>query len=370
MRVLVTGSKGFIGKNLCIRLSELDGFDISTFDRGESLETLQLKIQGTDVVVHLAGVNRPVDPADFFTVNTNLTLAITQAIRDSNRVIPLLLTSSIQAALDNPYGVSKKQSEDAVLKLARDTGCPVAVFRLPNVFGKWCKPNYNSVVATFCYNIANGLPIHVNNSDTMLSLIHIDDVMELLIDTLLHPVEGACWPDIKPVYQITLGALSEIICKFRDDRNALRTERVGIGLTRALYSTYLSYLSTGNFSYLVPSHSDPRGTFVEMLKTSDSGQFSFFTAHPGVTRGGHYHHTKTEKFLVIKGRARFGFKNILTNEYLEYFSDDQIYRIVETIPGWAHDITNIGDDDMVVMLWANEVFDARKPDTISMKVSA
>lgn len=370
MRVLVTGSKGFVGKNLCLRLSELDGFDVSTFDRGESLEALQLKIQDSDAVVHLAGVNRPVDPAEFFTGNSDLTLALTQAISDSDRAIQLILTSSTQAALDNPYGVSKKQSEDATLKLAQETGNSVAVFRLPNVFGKWCKPNYNSVVATFCHNIANGLPIQVNNPDTILSLIHIDDVVELLIDALQHPSQGACWPEIKPVYQIALGALAEIICKFSDDRSALRSERVGLGLTRALYSTYISYLPTANFAYAVPSHSDPRGTFVEMLKTADSGQFSFFTAHPGVTRGGHYHHTKTEKFLVIKGRARFGFKNILTKEYFEFFSDDQTYRIVETIPGWAHDITNIGDDDMVVMLWANEVFDSHKPDTISMKVSA
>jgi UDP-2-acetamido-2,6-beta-L-arabino-hexul-4-ose reductase len=369
MRVLITGSNGFIGKNLSVRLSEMREFDVSTFTRGESREALKIKVNHADAVVHLAGVNRPNDPAEFVSGNAELTETLCQSIRDSGRAIPLLLTSSTQATEANPYGSSKKQAEMAALQLAQDTGNPVSIFRLPNVFGKWCKPNYNSVVATFCHNIARHLPIQISDASRLLHLVHIDDVVNALINNLLSPPTGIVWPEVKPVYSITLGALAEQIKQFSQDRQQLLTDRTGVGFTRALYATYVSYLPKEEFSYSIPSHRDERGTFVEMLKTRDSGQFSFLTARPGVTRGGHYHHTKTEKFLIIKGSARFGFKHILTNETFELSCSDKAYQIVETIPGWAHDITNVGDDDLIVMLWSNEVFDTQKPDTISMKAS-
>lgn len=369
MRVLITGSNGFVGKNLSVRLSEMREFDVSTFNRGETIEALRLKVNHADAVVHLAGVNRPSDPAEFLSGNAELTETLCQSIRDSGRAIPLLLTSSIQATDSNPYGSSKKQAEMAAMTLAKDTGNPLTIFRLPNVFGKWCKPNYNSVVATFCHNIAHHLPIQINDASRLLHLVHIDDVVSALINSILSPPAGIAWPEVKPGYQITLGELANQISQFSQDRKQLLTDRTGIGFTRALYATYVSYLPKEEFSYSVPSHCDERGTFVEMLKTRDSGQFSFLTARPGVTRGGHYHHTKTEKFLIIKGSARFGFKHILTNETFELSCSDQAYQIVETIPGWAHDITNVGDDDLIVMLWSNEVFDAHKPDTISMKAS-
>ena len=369
MRVLITGADGFIGKNLSVRLSEMREFDVSTFNRGETIEALRLKVNHADAVVHLAGVNRPSDPAEFFSGNAELAETVCQSIRDSGRPIPLLLASSTQATDANPYGSSKRQAEMAALKLAQDTGNPVSLFRLPNVFGKWCKPNYNSVVATFCHNIANHLPIQINDTSRLLNLVYIDDVVVALINSIMSQPAGIVWPEIQPVYQITLGELAEQISRFSQDRRELLTDRTGFGFTRALYATYISYLPKEEFSYLIPSHSDQRGTFVEMLKTRDSGQFSFLTARPGVTRGGHYHHTKTEKFLIIKGSARFGFKHILTNETFELSCSDQEYKIVETIPGWAHDITNVGDDDLIVMLWSNEVFDAQKPDTISMKAS-
>lgn len=369
MRVLITGSNGFVGKNLSVRLSEMRDFDVSTFNRGETIEALRLKVNHADAVVHLAGVNRPSDPTEFLSGNAELTETLCQSIRDSGRAIPLLLTSSIQATDSNPYGSSKKQAEMAAMTLAQDTGNPLSIFRLPNVFGKWCKPNYNSVVATFCHNIAHHLPIQINDASRLLQLVHIDDVVSALINSILSPPAGISWQEVNPSYQVTLGELANQISRFSQDRKQLLTDRTGVGLTRALYATYVSYLPKEEFSYSIPSHSDERGTFVEMLKTRDSGQFSFLTARPGVTRGGHYHHTKTEKFLIIKGSARFGFKHILTNETFELSCSDQAYQIVETIPGWAHDITNVGDDDLIVMLWSNEVFDAHKPDTISMKAS-
>jgi UDP-2-acetamido-2,6-beta-L-arabino-hexul-4-ose reductase len=369
MRVLITGSNGFIGKNLSVRLSEMREFDVSTFTRGESHEALKIKVNHADAVVHLAGVNRPNDPAEFISGNTELTETLCQTIRESARAIPLLLTSSTQATEANPYGSSKKQAEMAALQLAQDTGNPVSIFRLPNVFGKWCKPNYNSVVATFCHNIAHHLPIQISDTSRLLHLVHIDDVVSALINNILSPPAGIAWPEVKPSYQITLGQLAEQISQFSQDRKQLLTDRTGVGFMRALYATYVSYLPKEEFSYSIPSHRDERGTFVEMLKTRDSGQFSFLTARPGVTRGGHYHHTKTEKFLIIKGSARFCFKHILTNETFELSCSDKAYQIVETIPGWAHDITNVGDDDLIVMLWSNEVFDTQKPDTISMKAS-
>ena len=369
MRLLITGSKGFIGKNLLVRLSEMREFSVSTFDRGESIEALRQKVNAADAVVHLAGVNRPVNTDDYVTGNSTLTELICQAIKYSQRSVALLLTSSVQASLNNPYGNSKKQAEDAAVRLAQETGNPLSIFRLPNVFGKWCKPNYNSVVATFCHNIARQLPIQINDPSAVLNLVYIDDVVSALIDTLVSPPQEIDWPVIQAVYQIKLGELAEQISRFGQDRKQLLAERTGTGLTRALYSTFISYLPVDNFSYLIPRHEDQRGVFVEMLKTRDSGQFSFFTARPGVTRGGHYHHTKTEKFLTIKGSARFGFKHILTNESFELYCNDQLYQIVETIPGWAHDITNIGDEDLIVMLWTNEVYDPNKPDTISMRVS-
>jgi UDP-2-acetamido-2,6-beta-L-arabino-hexul-4-ose reductase len=238
------------------------------------------------------------------------------------------------------------------------------------VFGKWCKPNYNSAVATFCHNIANDLPIKINDGSAELTLVYVDDVVDEFIRVLKNKPAindtGFCSVPIE--YKTTVGELARQVEAFRDSRSSLISERVGTGFVRALYSTYMSYLSPDAFAYEVPKFGDPRGVFVEMLKTQDSGQFSFFTAHPGITRGGHYHHTKTEKFLVIKGRARFGFRHVLTDETYELFTSGEQPTIVETIPGWSHDITNVGKDEMVVMLWANEIFDRDRPDTIASKV--
>jgi len=274
----------------------------------------------------------------------------------------------MQAVCDNPYGRSKLLAEDAVHALANKTGNPCVIFRLPGVFGKWCKPNYNSVAATFCYNIARDLPIWVSNPAANLQLVYVDDVITAFIAALEAPVLGLTQANVQPEYTITVGELATQIRAFRNYREALTIDRVGSGLIRALYATYVSYLPSEKFSYPAPKYADNRGIFVEMLKTPDSGQFSYFTAHPGVTRGGHYHHTKTEKFLVIKGEALFRFRHLLTNDLVELRTSGSTPQVVDTIPGWAHDITNVGNDEMVVMLWANENFDREHPDTFACKV--
>jgi UDP-2-acetamido-2,6-beta-L-arabino-hexul-4-ose reductase len=371
-RVLITGANGFIGKNLQLHLQERAGTVVSTFLRGDSLERLPALLAQADAVVHLAGENRPADEAAFAQVNTGLTAALcnamAQEMQATGRHIPLVLASSTQALRDNAYGRSKLAAEDAVRALSDATGNPCVVFRLPGVFGKWCKPHYNSVVATFCHQIARGLPIVVNDAAAALQLVYIDDVVAAMVDALQTAAPGCAQAQVQPLYSVTLGELAAQIQNFGDCRSTLMSERVGTGLTRALYATYVSYLPVDKFSYPLPQHADPRGVFVEMLKTPDSGQFSYFTAHPGVTRGGHYHHSKTEKFLVIQGDALFRFRHMLTNERFELRTSGTQAQVVDTIPGWAHDITNVGSIDMVVMLWANENFDRNKPDTVASNV--
>ena len=368
MRVLITGSNGFVGQNLRLRLSEQSDWEILEFTRTNSLDDLTALIETTDAVVHLAGENRPTDPKAFEQVNTGLTRQLCDVVRATGRHVPIILASSAQAALDNPYGTSKRAAEIAVEELAAQTGNPVTVYRLPGLFGKWCRPNYNSVVATFCHNIARGLPIQINDPDAVLTLAYIDDVLDEFVHTLRTPPAGLRIGEVRPTHQISLGELARQITAFKESRQSLVTERVGTGFTRALYATYISYLPTDEFAYDIPSYGDERGVFVEMLKTQDSGQFSFFTAGPGITRGSHYHHTKSEKFLVIKGKARFGFRHMSTNEVHHLVVSGDTPRIVETVPGWTHDITNVGDDEMIVMLWANEIFDRNRPDTVACKV--
>jgi len=367
MQVLVTGANGFIGKNLIVHLHE-QGIEAVPFTRDMTQHELAVALNEVDFVFHLAGVNRPKDTAEFAGGNTGLTEQLCDLIHASGRPIPVLYTSSVQAEADNPYGMSKRAAEEALVTLERETRSPVYLYRLPNVFGKWSRPNYNSAVATFCHNIANDLPIQINDPSALVRLAYVDDVVKDFLRLLEEQPAGVVRPEVSPVYTITVGKLAEQIRAFKASRESMNTEAVGAGLTRALYSTYLSFLRPEQFSYTVPIHADSRGRFVEMLKTKDSGQFSFFTAHPGVTRGRHYHHTKNEKFLVIQGKARFGFRHVVTGETYELFTDGEKPEVVETVPGWAHDITNVGDNEMVVMLWANEIFDREHPDTITYKV--
>lgn len=368
MKVLVTGANGFIGKNLLLLLREQADTEVLTYVRGQDAATLNALLAQADAVVHLAGENRPADVQAFADVNVGLTERICQGLLEQGRVVPLILASSTQAELDNPYGRSKLAAEQAVQALAQEQGNPAAVYRLPGVFGKWCKPNYNSVVATFCHNKARDLPVQINDANARVRLVYVDDVINAMLSQLTSGWAGVLRPAVAPEYSVTLGELSDQIDAFKNCRSTLVSERVGSGFVRALYATYVSYLPVDKFAYGVPVYGDARGVFVEMLKTPDAGQFSFFTAHPGITRGGHYHHTKTEKFLVIKGHARFGFRHMLTNEVHHLETNGDHPQIVETVPGWTHDITNIGTDEMVVMLWANEIFDRANPDTFASKV--
>jgi UDP-2-acetamido-2,6-beta-L-arabino-hexul-4-ose reductase len=370
MKLLITGANGFVGKNLTAHIDETEDIEYVKFTKDHKVSELKDLLKDVDCVLHLAGVNRPEKESEFFEGNTDFTEQLLNALSAQPKPLPAIYSSSIQAERDNAYGKSKRQAEGLVMGYAQANGVPTKVYRLANVFGKWCKPNYNSMVATFCHNMARDLPIQVNDANAKVKLVYIDDVVnefvkaarslvldEKKVETIGEPSQ------VLPIYEETVGGIADLLSLFKKSRDTLITERVGDGFTRKLYSTYVSYLPKECFSYEVPKHGDERGVFVEMLKTKDSGQFSFFTAHPGVTRGGHYHHTKNEKFLVIKGYARFGFRHMVTNEYYELFTSGDKPEIVETAPGWSHDITNVGDDEMVVMLWANEIFDRENPDT-------
>ena len=368
MKVLITGANGFVGQNLIAHLAERADIEVLRFTREDSLENLPCLVAQVECIFHLAGVNRPQDPQEFQAGNTDLTRTLCEAIKSCGRQIPVIYTSSSQAELDNLYGSSKRDAEQVLLELQSTQGSPVHLFRLPNVFGKWARPNYNSAVATFCHNIARDLPIQINDSAAHINLVYIDDVISQFVSIMDGKLAGEPFVGVEPQYSISVGELAEQLYAFRDSRKSMLTEPVGGGLIRALYSTYLSYLPPERFTYEVPRYGDPRGVFVEMLKTRDSGQFSFFTAHPGITRGGHYHHSKTEKFLVIKGKACFRFRHILTGQFYELFTTGERSEIVETVPGWTHDITNVGEDEMIVMLWANEIFDREHPDTYARPV--
>lgn len=368
MRVLITGHEGFVGKNLKLRLSEDPSIQLAVFGRSNEVSELKDLVKDVDVIVHLAGENRPKNPEDFDVVNYGLTRELCDALKASNSKARIVFTSSIQARQDNPYGNSKRKGEEVLRQFSEQSLNSVVIYRLPNVFGKWCRPNYNSVVATFCHNISQDLPIQINDADTEITLNYVDDVIAGFVKAFDEDVRGAVFRQIEPEYRITLGALADQLKAFKSSRESLITERVGEGLTRALYSTYVSYLRPEQFAYDLTPHADERGVFVEMLKSKDSGQFSFFTAKPGITRGGHYHHSKTEKFLVISGTAKFGFRHMLTSETFETVTSGDRPQVVETIPGWTHDIKNIGDSDLIVMLWANEIFDRFAPDTITSKV--
>ena len=367
-RILVTGANGFIGKNLLIRLGEQPDTETLAFVRGDSIEALTVLVARADSVIHLAGENRPNHLADFTRNNIDLTSALCDAISRTGRNIPLIFASSAQAEYDNLYGQSKLAAEKVIATFVSKTNNSTVIFRLVGVFGKFCKPNYNSVVATFCHNIARGLPIQISDPGITLELAYIDDVVDGLLQALSTPKPGLSWGEISQIHSITLGDLAEQIGAFDNCRSSLISERVGTGLTRALYSTYISYLARGQFVYDLTAHVDERGMFVEMLKTPDCGQFSFFTISPGTTRGSHYHHSKTEKFLVVSGLARMRFRQLVTGETCEVILSSEKPQVIDTIPGWGHDITNMGDSDAIIMLWANEIFDPQRPDCIPCEV--
>jgi UDP-2-acetamido-2,6-beta-L-arabino-hexul-4-ose reductase len=370
MKVLITGAKGFIGSNLALRLNEQGEHLVLECDRDTSSDELISMVKQADFVVHLAGENRPKDLDLFDKNNRQFTAEICDLIVSSGRSTPIILASSTQAERDNPYGKSKLGAEMAVTNYCNQHNGSAHIFRLPNVFGKWGLPNYNSVVSTFCHNIARNLPIEIHDPTVILDLVYIDDVVDSFIAVINSEIcSGIQQSEVEQVYHTTLGELAQLLRSFCQGRNTLMLESCHLKFAQVLYSVYISYLPAKSFSYSVEQKDDVRGRFVELLKTDSCGQVSCLYVNPGQTRGGHYHHYKTEKFYIAKGSARFRFYNLLTGEEAEQVVTDEKPKIVDTAPGWAHDITNIGDSELVVVLWANELFNPDRPDTIASEVA-
>jgi UDP-2-acetamido-2,6-beta-L-arabino-hexul-4-ose reductase len=369
MKILITGAAGFIGKNLISELKNHKFTDILEYDIYSDSSLLDLYCKETDFVFHLAGVNRPKDQSEFMEGNFGFTATLLETLKKHNKICPIVISSSIQAALDNQYGMSKKAGEDLLFEYGKETGSRVLVYRFPNVFGKWCKPNYNSAVATFCNNIAHDLPITVNDRNVVLNLVYIDDVVEELINAL-ESIENSVgdFCEVPIVYTITLGEIVDLIYLFKRSREARSIPDLSDEFTMKLYSTYLSYLPEDNFAYPLKMNIDDRGSFTEFLKTPDRGQVSVNISKPGITKGNHWHHSKNEKFLVVSGRGVIRFRSIHENKVIEYFVSGDKLEVVDIPPGYTHNIENLGDTDMVTIMWANEMFDPEKPDTYYLEV--
>ena len=370
-KVLITGSNGFIGKNLKLYLKGRKDIQVICFNKENHYASLTEIIKKVNFIFHLAGVNRSEKSEDFYDGNTNFTKILCEIVRKANIKIPLVYASSIKANQNTPYGISKKNAEDILIDLNKNFEVPISIFRLPNVFGKWCRPNYNSVVATFCNNIIRDIPININDKNNVIELVYIDDVIKKfsqLLDNSIKEISPNFNESVEPTYKISLEKLAEQLYAFKSMSQSKILENVGSGLTGALYSTFVSYLPKEQFAYPVVQNKDSRGVFVEFLKTQNNGQFSCFTTLPGVTRGSHYHHSKTEKFLIIKGIACFKFFHMDTEEKYELNVSSDDPKIVETIPGWCHTITNIGKEDLVTMIWANEIYDPDNPDTYTCQL--
>jgi UDP-2-acetamido-2,6-beta-L-arabino-hexul-4-ose reductase len=366
LRVLVTGADGFVARNLIVALLER-GDDVLEFVRGDNAAILDELITLADGVVHLAGANRPLTPSGFADDNVTFTETLAKAVRTrTGAPIPLLFASSTQATCDNAYGRSKRAAE-VVLESLADVA-DVMIYRLPNVFGKWARPHYNSAVATFCHCAARGIPLPINDPTASLDLVYIDDAISMFLNALDAPLPGLSWPSIHPLYQTTVGEVAMIIEGVAAGREKLEVVETGNGLRRAIYATYLSHLPNDRFSYPLTVRGDERGHFVEVLKTPACGQISYFTQVEGLKRGGHYHHSKSEKFVVVKGRACFRFRHLMTGERVDVEACGASPAVVDTIPGWAHDVVNMGDEELIVLVWANEVFDRERPDTFVAKI--
>lgn len=371
MRVLVTGSAGFIGRNLVERLKAGAGPDVVEvleFDRYADPDLLEVYAGQCDFVFHLAGVNRPQNPAEFAEGNVDLTVRLLDALRRSTPR-PVLLSSSVQAALDNPYGQSKRAAEEAVVAYSEETGAPAYVYRLTNVFGKWSRPNYNTVVATFCHNIARNLPIEVNDPSAPLILMYIDDVVDEFLRASRGEATRGDGQFVVPVtHETTVGELAECLRGFKRSREALTVPDSSDALERKLYATYLSFLEPDAFGYPLTMHVDQRGSFTEIIRTVERGQFSVNIIRPGVTKGNHWHDTKSEKFVVVSGQGVIRFRKVGGPEVHEYRVSGEKLDVVDIPPGYAHSIENLGETDMITFMWASEAFDPEKPDTHSLAV--
>lgn len=369
MKILITGSNGFIGRNLVAELRNRKINDLFLYDQDSTFEDLDYYCKHADFVFHLAGVNRPENQEDFMLGNFGFSSTLLDTLKKHNNNCPIMLSSSIQAELDNPYGVSKKAGENLLLDYGKASNSDIYIFRFPNVFGKWSRPNYNSAIATFCHNISRDLPITVNNRETPLSLVYIDDVVNALINLLDKKViKENDFCVVNPIHKITLGELVDILYSFKNSRDNFQIINMEDALVKKLYSTYLSFLPENAFSYPLKMNIDSRGSFTEVLKTTNFGQVSINVAKPGITKGNHWHHTKNEKFLVVSGKAVIRFRNINDNKVIEYFVSSDKLEVVDIPCGYTHNIENIGETDLVTLMWANELLDPNKPDTFFLEV--
>lgn len=369
MKILVTGAKGFVGKNLIAELNNKDYTDIFEFDIGTDKSLLDKYTKECEFVFHLAGVNRPKDEKQFMEGNFGFTSELIELLKKHNNKAPILLTSSMQAEKDNPYGISKKAGEDLLFTYHKETGAKVLVYRLPNLFGKWSRPNYNSVVATFCHNIARDLDIQVNDPDAELTLTYIDDVLAEFLSALAgNETRDGNFCRVPKTFQTTVGELAKKLYAFRKNRDTLIMPSLQSEFDRALYGTYISYLTENELSYKLNKKEDNRGWLVEFMKSESMGQIFISKTKAGITRGNHWHHTKVEKFLVIQGEALIRFRKIDAGEVIEYQVNGKMLEVVDIPTGYTHSIVNIGKEDLITLFWASEIYNLDKPDTYYLEV--
>lgn len=364
MKILVTGAKGFIGRNLFEQLNTIEDAEIFEYDVDSSAEELEKYAAECDFIFHLAGINRPKDEKEFMEGNHDFTKVLLDLLKKAGNTPVIAVSSSIQAALSNPYGISKKAGEDLVFEYSKETGARVVVYRFPNVFGKWCRPNYNSAVATFCNNIANDLPIQVNDPNVLMHLVYIDDVVDELISVIYgkeHVKDGYGYVPL--VSEVYLGKIPELLYHFKESRTTLTLPDFSDDFEKKLYSTYLSYLPEDGFSYPLVMHTDDRGSFTEFLKSDDRGQVSVNISHPGIVKGNHWHNTKNEKFMVVSGEGLIKLRKVGSDKVLSYHVSGDKLEVVDIPCGYTHSIANVGSSDMVTVMWVNEVFDKSHPDT-------
>lgn len=370
--VLVTGASGFIGKNLCSQLDLLSDIKVTKFTRNQSVDDLMTLVLDADFIFHTAGVNRPENEEEFTTGNTDLTKQITDILHDNDKKTPLLLTSSAQAAQDNPYGKSKLAAEELVTAWSKESGAPVYIYRLPGIFGKWCRPNYNSVVATFCSNIAHGLPVQVSDPSHVLTLVYIDDVVRAFVGHLSEVTARSKdnFYSVAETFETSLGDLKDRITAIHAIRETSIVPNLEDKLNKYLYATYISYLDTDKFSYELTKNSDERGWLVEFIKSRQAGQIFISKTKPGISRGDHWHHTKIEKFLVVEGKGEISFRNKIDDQnIISYQVDGDSPTVLDIPTGYVHAIKNVGETDLITIFWANEMLDKERPDTYYEKVT-
>ena len=368
-KCLVTGAGGFLGKHLILWLEQA-GHEVMAYHHADGEQALKYCCEKCDLVFHLAGVNRPKLPEEFEAGNAGFTEMLVHALEKAGNACPVIFASSIQAESDNPYGRSKQRAENILLAYGKASGADVRIYRLPNVFGKWCRPNYNSAVATFCHNQAHGLPLVIHDASRSMELVHVDDVMRAFLVEILQEQkqEGTAYRGIPVTYRKTVGEVAMMIQSFGDCRQSLHVPGQEDGFLRKLYSTYLSYLPLDELSYPLCMHADNRGSFTEFMRTEGQGQFSVNISHPHITKGNHWHHTKHEKFLVVSGEGIIRLRKLGTDDVIAYRVSGRKLEVIEIPPGCTHNIENIGEQDMVTLMWANENYDLECPDTYRLEV--